>query len=131
MQRTIGTMLLHAIALAGAFASVVVAGSLHAAEPAMVAGTWKLTVETSAGTGTPTLALTQAGSTLTGTYTGRFGAQPVTGAVDGNAIVFSFEVSGMMGSAIVAYQATVDGDAMQGTMSMGDVGGGAFTGVRE
>lgn len=129
IRRTFRHRLVAAVLLTGTglFAALGVA----AEEPAMVAGTWALTVETSAGTGTPTLELVQDGATVTGTYTGRFGAQPVTGSVAGNALTFSFEVSGMMGSAVVTYQATVDGDAMQGTMSMGNAAGGSFTGVRK
>lgn len=96
-----------------------------------VAGTWALTVETSAGTGTPTVLLEQNGARLTGTYRGRFGDQPLTGALEGAAITFSFTVSGPMGSADVTYSGTVAGDEMSGTMRMGDRAGGRFTGRRQ
>ena len=97
---------------------------------ALGAGTWALRVETSAGTGTPTVVLTQEGNTLSGTYRGRFGDQPVTGTLSGNNIKFTFLVSGPMGSAQVTYTGTVDGDTMSGTMQMGDRMGGRFTGKR-
>jgi hypothetical protein len=104
---------------------------VQADEHAAVAGTWALTVETSAGTGTPTLVLVQDGANLTGTYTGRFGDQPVTGAIEGNEIRFAFSVSGPMGSAVVTYTGVVDGDAMRGSMQMGSMAGGNFSGRRE
>lgn len=97
----------------------------------MVSGTWALTVETSAGTGSPTLVLEQHGVVLAGVYTGRFGPQPVAGRLNGNAITFSFDVSGPMGSAKVTYAGAVDGDTMSGTMRMGSMTGGTFSGVKQ
>jgi hypothetical protein len=96
-----------------------------------VAGTWALTVETSAGTGTPTVVLEQDGARLTGTYHGRFGDQPLTGSLEGAAIRFSFTVSGPMGSADVTYAGTVAGEEMSGTMHMGERAGGRFTARRQ
>lgn len=91
-------------------------------------GTWKLTVETSAGTGTPTMVLKQNGETeITGTYTGRFGELPVKGKRDGNKFTISFEVQGME----ITYSGTLDGDNMSGTLKLGDMGDGKFTGKRQ
>lgn len=103
-------------------------GSAYAAD---ISGTWKLTVNTSAGTGTPTLVVAQAGETLTGTYTGRFGESPITGTFKDGALNFSFDASGPMGSAHVTYTGTVAGDTMSGNMQMGDMAGGTFTGKRQ
>jgi hypothetical protein len=110
---------------------VLTSTNARAGDSASVAGTWDLRVETSAGTGTPTLVLEQNGSTLAGTYTGRFGPQPITGNLDGDRITFAFDVSGPMGSAKVAYSGTVDGDTMSGTMQMGAMAGGTFSGRRQ
>jgi hypothetical protein len=108
-----------------------VAVNAHSGDGASVAGSWDLRVETSAGTGTPTLVLEQDGSKLTGIYTGRFGPQPLTGNIDGDQINFAFDVSGPMGSAKVVYSGTVDGDTMSGTMQMGAMAGGTFSGRRQ
>ncbi|NJN50868.1 MAG: hypothetical protein HC809_02880 [Gammaproteobacteria bacterium] len=86
---------------------------------------------TQAGTGTPTLVLVQDGAALTGSYTGRFGENPIEGSITDNAITFSFTAAGPMGSALVTYSGTVEGAAMSGTMKMGDRAGGTFTGVRK
>lgn len=118
-------------ALLAAPPSVMAAEAGTAAGAPDVAGTWGLTVETSAGTGTPTVVFVQDGARLTGTYRGRFGDQPLTGSLDGAAITFSFTVSGPMGSTDVTYAGTVAGDEMSGTMRMGERAGGRFTGRRQ
>jgi len=113
--------------------AVLVAASLfnQSALAADVAGTWNLTVNTQAGTGTPTLVLAQTGNQLTGTYTGRFGEVPVTGTTNDTAIEFSFTISGAMGEAHVVYTGTVEGDTMGGSMKMGQMAGGTFTGKKQ
>lgn len=120
---------LRTIALIALFVSV----SAHAADvtATSVAGTWNLKVETQAGTGTPTLVLVQDGEKLTGTYTGRFGKSPITGTIKGNVLEFSFTAAGPMGSAEVGYSGTVDGANVSGTMTMGSMAGGSFTGHKE
>ena len=62
-----------------------------------VTGKWTFTVETSAGSGTPTVTLKQDGEKLTGTYSGALGEAKLTGSVKGDAIEFSFEPSGANG----------------------------------
>ena len=101
------------------------------AQAADVAGTWSLTVNTQAGTGTPTLVLVQSGDKLTGTYTGRFGTAPISGTIKDNAIEFSFTAAGPMGSAEVSYTGTIDGNSMSGHMKMGQIAGGPFTGKKQ
>ena len=115
-----------ALVVTGIFALM---GSL-AASAADIAGTWNLTVTTQAGTGTPTLVLVQNGETLTGTYTGRFGTSPIKGTYKDGTIVFSFEVSGPMGSTQVSYTGKVEGDSMSGSMQMGSMAGGTFSGKK-
>ena len=102
-----------------------------AADAADVAGTWNLTVNTQAGTGTPTLVLVQDGDNLTGAYTGRFGTSQITGKIKDTAIQFSFTAAGPMGSAEVSYNGTVDGSCMSGDMKMGQMAGGSFTGKKQ
>lgn len=111
-----------------ALIALICCGSAHAAD---VAGTWDLKVETQAGTGTPTLVLVQDGEKLTGTYTGRFGKSPITGTIKGNALEFAFTASGPMGSAEVSYSGTVDGASVSGSMKMGSMAGGNFTGHKQ
>lgn len=96
-----------------------------------VSGTWALEVTTGAGSGTPSMTLTQAGEAVTGTYTGQLGQAPVTGTVKGQAITLGFDVTVQDTALRVVYTGTVAGDAMSGTVALGDFGEGSFKGRRQ
>lgn len=98
-----------------------------------VTGKWLFQVETGAGSGTPTVTLKQDGEKLTGHYSSMtLGEAELTGTVKGSAIQFSF-VADVQGMKIdVAYSGTVENnDAMKGTVTLGGVGEGTFTGKRQ
>ncbi len=98
-------------------------------KPAGVAGTWALTVETAAGTGSPTLTLTQDGETLGGKYSSEvFGEQKVTGTLKGTAITFGFTGDVQGTRVTVTYTGTVENGTMKGKVTLGDLGEGTFTG---
>ena len=82
-----------------------------------VSGTWQITVETSQGTGTPTLDLEQKGEQLTGTFHSQIlGDAKITGSVKGNAIEFSFEGDAGGQTLKVNYKGTIESPtAMKGT----------------
>jgi hypothetical protein len=92
-----------------------------------VSGKWNMKVETSAGSGTPVFVLKQTGETVTGTYTGRLGEAPVTGAIKEKAIKLEFKV----GDYNVVYSGTVEDNTMKGKVAIGDVAEGTFTGTKE
>jgi len=97
-------------------------------KPADVAGTWAITVETQAGSGTPTVTLKQDGEKLTGTYSSQvFGEQKVTGSIKGNAITFGFTGAVEGTSITVTYTGTVDKTTMKGKVTLGELGEGTFT----
>ena len=104
-------------------------GSAAFAADADVTGNWSMTVESPAGTGTPTFALKQTGKDVTGTYRGALGEAAVTGTVNGNEISLKFTVSGGM-DVTVTYAGIVDGHTMKGKVSLGDLGEGTFTGKK-
>ena len=87
------------------------------ATAADVSGTWQLTVETSQGTGNPTVVLQQQGEQLTGTFNSQiFGEVKVTGSVKGNAIEFGFEGDAGGQKMKVSYKGTIESPtAMKGT----------------
>jgi hypothetical protein len=96
---------------------MVFGGRLAAAdEPAKVAGTWKISIETPRGTNEQTLTLEQDGATLKGTLTGRRGDSPVEGKVDGNKVSFSVKRETPNGTFTLEYSGTADGDSMTGTV---------------
>ena len=110
-------------------ASAALAGAALAAD-ANVAGEWDFTVETQAGTGTPHFSLKQDGSNVTGTYKGQLGEAPVTGTVKGNELTINFKVNAQGTDLAITYSGTVEGDAIKGKVSLGELGEGTFTGKK-
>jgi len=82
-----------------------------------VSGTWQLTVETSQGSGTPTIVLEQKGEQLTGTFNSQiFGEAKIAGTVKGNAIEFGFEGDAGGQTIKVSYKGTIESPTtMKGT----------------
>lgn len=104
-------------------------GAVSAAD-VNVAGRWELTVETQMGTGTPHFDLEQNGSAVTGTYQGQFGEAPVSGTIKGKDLQLSFKVNAQGMDYEIVYTGTVEGDTIQGKVSLGDAMQGTFTGKR-
>lgn len=121
----------HFARFVGAITGLMLLTFVCLAAAADVTGTWKLTVESQAGTGTPTVTLKQDGENLTGTYKGQLGEAPLTGTLKGSDIKFSFKVSVQGQDLQVDYTGTVDGKTMKGKVKLGDFGEGTFTGARE
>jgi opacity protein-like surface antigen len=115
--------------LATSAAAVMLSTSVFAAD-ANVAGEWDMSVETQAGTGNPHFSLKQDGTKISGTYKGMLGESPVTGTVKGNDISLSFQVNAQGMDLAVSYTGTVDGASMKGTVKLGDLGEGTFTGKK-
>jgi hypothetical protein len=99
--------------------------------PVDLTGTWGLEVVTQAGTGHPTVVLKQEGERLTGHYSGQLGEEPVTGTIKGNEFSFSFTFTMEGATATVVYSGTADGDTMKGTVTLGELGEGTFTGKKK
>ena len=101
-------------------------------KPVDVAGKWALTVETSAGSGTPSVEFKQDGEALTGDYSSTvFGQQKVTGTIKGNAITFGFTAPFQGGTVTVTYTGTADVSTMKGKVSISGLGEGTFTGKKQ
>ena len=111
------------------FPALLLAHGARQDKPVNVAGSWALTVETAAGTGTPSIELKQDGETLTGNYSSEvFGEQKVTGTIKGNAVTFGFTTSFEGSTVTVTYTGTADASTMKGKVTIGDLGEGTFTG---
>ena len=124
--------LLATVAAALTLTAFPAANSTPQDKPADVAGKWALTVETAAGTGSPSVALTQDGEKLTGTYSSQvFGEQKVTGTIKGSAITFGFTTEFEGNKVTVTYTGTVDASTMKGKVTVGDLGEGTFTGKKQ
>ena len=96
-----------------------------------VTGKWTFQVQTSVGSGTPTISLKQDGEKLTGHYTGQLGEADLTGTVKGQAITFTFTVNVQGYEIVNTYTGTVeDKDSLKGTTRLGELGDGTFTAKR-
>lgn len=103
------------------------------APPPNVAGKWTLSLEMSQGTATPALELKQDGEKITGTYTGRYGAFPVTGALKAREIQFGFTMSADGTDVRMTFKGEVAADAqtMKGQAALGELGEAAWSAKRE
>lgn len=92
-----------------------------------VTGTWVFQVETSAGSGSPTMTFKQEGEQLTGKYSGQLGEADLKGTVKGNQIQFSFDP----GVGVVIYTGTIENGTMKGKVELGDQATGTWTAKRK
>jgi hypothetical protein len=96
-----------------------------------VTGAWVFEVETSAGSGSPTMTFKQEGEKLTGQYSGQLGELPLTGTVKDSKISFQMDVLVEGTNLTIVYSGTVEKDSMKGTVSLGQAGDGTFTAKRK
>ena len=103
-------------------------GSAFAQNAIDLTGTWLLTVETDAGSGTPTFVLKQdAEGKLTGTYAGQLGETEVKGTLKGDEFHIEFSVQ----DNAVKYDGKVENEMMSGKLAIGTLATGTFTGKRK
>jgi hypothetical protein len=95
-----------------------------------VTGPWSVTVETEAGSGSPSFNFKQEGEKLTGKYKGLLGEFDLTGTVKGDKIEFSFKATGQV-EGVVNYTGTTDGKTMKGKVSLAGLGEGTFSGKKQ
>jgi hypothetical protein len=94
-------------------------------------GKWVLDVQTDAGSGTPTVTFKQDGDKLSGHYSGQLGEAELTGSVKGNDFTFSFSGDLQGQTFKVTYAGTVTKDTMKGTVDLGGMASGTFTGKKQ
>ena len=102
--------------------------------PAAVAGKWIMSIEMEMGTATPALELKQDGAKITGTYTGRYGAFPLTGIVKDRAIEFSFKMTAEGTDVVMSFWGEVAADGqsiVKGRADMAGAGEASWTAKRE
>jgi hypothetical protein len=105
--------------------------SLSVFAQANLTGKWVLNVQTDAGSGTPTVTLKQDGDKLTGHYSGQLGETDITGSVKGNEFTFGFSGDAQGQQFKVTYTGTVEKDTMKGTLDLGGMASGTFTGKKQ
>jgi hypothetical protein len=93
-----------------------------------VSGTWLMTVQTDAGSGSPSFVLKQDAEKITGTYTGQLGDAAVTGTLKGNVIHLEFSIQGNL----IKYDGTVTSSTeMAGKVNLAEMASGTFTGKKK
>ncbi|MDH4064317.1 MAG: hypothetical protein OEW19_07940 [Acidobacteriota bacterium] len=107
--------------------------AVSSAQAVNITGTWLFNVETSGGSGQPTVTFTQDGEKLTGHYSSQtLGEADFTGTVKGSAVQFTFNANAQGQEIDVAYAGTVDGGSMKGTVNMaGGQLAGSFTAKKQ
>lgn len=103
-----------------------------AASATDISGAWSFQVDSSAGSGSPTLTFKQDGERLAGQYKGAFGEAPLTGTVKGNKVDFVVKVEAQGQPVTITYTGTVEKDgSMKGTAELGEVGSATWTAKRK
>ena len=92
-------------------------------------GAWKITINTPMGAQEVTAKITTAGDSFSGAVSGPFGDQTVSGAVNGDTLTWSAQISQPMPMTL-EFDAKVAGDAMTGTVKLGMFGNAPLSGVR-
>ena len=97
-----------------------------------VSGTWEFSVDTAAGSGSPSFVFKQDGEKLTGTYTGLFGKADLNGTVKGDQIDFKFDFSYSGQTGVAHYTGTIESaKKMKGKVEIGDMGEGTWTATKQ
>jgi hypothetical protein len=115
----------------GAMFAILALTMAQVAAAADITGTWNMTVQTSAGSGSPTFVLVQKGDAVTGSYKGQLGDAPVTGTVAGNDVTLEFKIDAQGQSLAIKYTGKLDGKSISGKVSLGSFGDGTFTGTKQ
>ena len=96
-------------------------------------GKWLFSVQTDAGTGTPTVTLKQDGDKLTGHYSSAtLGEADLTGTVTGKAFKFAFKADAQGTGVDVTYAGTIESkDVLKGEVEIVGLGKGTFEAKRQ
>lgn len=121
-----------AIAIAAGISGAAAAQGQKPAPAPNVTGKWVLLLEMSQGTATPALELKQDAETLTGTYTGRYGAYPVRGTIKGRTLQFGFTMSADGQDVTMTFKGefAAETQTMKGEAELGGLGEAAWSAKR-
>jgi hypothetical protein len=95
-----------------------------------VDGTWNVKMETPMGTRAAAVTLKADGAALTGTMGGAEGTTDIyDGTANGNSVTWKTDISQPM-PLTLEFSATVDGDAISGSVKLGMFGNAPLSGTR-
>jgi len=114
-----------------AFAALLVALlAAPAAAQINLTGDWDMTIQSTQGTNTVKVTLTQDGETVSGRVTSQLGEQPVTGALTGDDLKIAFTLPIQGQSIVIVMTGKVEGPTLAGKVQFGDFGEGDWTATR-
>jgi aerobic carbon-monoxide dehydrogenase large subunit len=94
------------------------------------AGTWNITLNTPLGQQNITLKIVVDGSSISGTASSPMGDQEFSGGtLDGDRVNLSMDITQPM-PMTVTFDGLIEGDAVNGTATLGAFGASSFTGTR-
>jgi aerobic carbon-monoxide dehydrogenase large subunit len=97
---------------------------------AEAAGTWNIVLNTPLGQQNITLKIVQDGGSISGTASSPMGDQEFSGgSVEGDRVKLSMDITQPM-PMTVSFDGLIDGDAVNGTATLGAFGSSSFTGTR-
>lgn len=92
-------------------------------------GNWKITINTPMGPQVVNATIKTEGDKFTGTTQGPMGSQEISGAVSGDTLTWSANITSPMPMTL-EFQATVAGDKMSGNVKLGAFGNAPLSGER-
>ena len=103
------------------------------AEKVDISGKWSFSVQTDAGSGTPTVTFKQKGDSLSGRYSSQvLGERDFTGTIKNGKVDFGFTADVQGQQFVMNFSGAMDGaDAMKGSIDLGGMAGGTFTAKRQ
>jgi L-seryl-tRNA(Ser) seleniumtransferase len=93
-------------------------------------GQWTADIEYVLGKATHTLVFEQKGSDLVGSHTGEFLASDIRGYIEGSAVAFRSSLPYEGTSLVYNFEGTISGDALSGTVDLGEFGQAKWTARR-
>ncbi len=101
------------------------------AAPAQIAGTWAMTMQSPQGPLDITMALTQSGTSFSGTMTSMMGTSPIDeGRISGRTATWSMTMQAGGQTFTLSYRGQVEGNRMTGSAELGSFGSATFTAER-
>ena len=92
-------------------------------------GNWKITIDTPMGARTVDATIKTSGGTFTGTTESEMGSQEISGTVEGDTLAWSMDITNPMPMKL-EFNATVEGDALNGKVKLGMFGNANIRGER-
>jgi hypothetical protein len=93
-------------------------------------GTYNTEMTTPRGTTTGQIIIKESGNTVSGVYKTQRGDQNFNGTLEGTTASWTINIAGPMGSMALGFKVTFTGNALSGTVQMGQFGAAPIKGTK-